>query len=275
MVLSNETDEQRERRIKKGLDALAETGTTRFEDFLIFNSLRKYGRAKEGLEDVVSMHSSLIVLHGFMAGFQYVVLAEGNIQNLIEHSEQWLFALEVLGFFMSLTGTFVSIIAMEFRKSIMEEAETTQLKGISSYYYVFKSSYFLAGATGILLVLATNILISDRLPVWVCIVYNVTSFPFCVFLCIFYMVVIRGKRRYADGRHLHRYHDFKLSERKLSSHGGDVNKLSLKEIRDVLSVGFNNEEIQSKLKDELVEILQRAIKEDPTKVGMVEDKSAV
>jgi hypothetical protein len=274
MVLNNETDEQRERRIQKGLNALAETGMTRFEDILIFNSLRKYGRAKEGLEDMISMHSNIIVLHGFMAGFQYVVLAEGNFQNLTKHTEQVVFAFEVLGFFMSLTGTFVSIMAMEFLKSIMEEAETTQVKGISSYYYFFKSSYFLAGATGILLVLSTNILIYDRLPVWLCIVYNVVSFPVCVFLCCFYMVVIRGKQRYADGRHIYRYHDFKLSERKLLDHG-DVNKLSRREISNVLSVGYNKEEIESKLKDELVQILQRAIKEDPTKVGMVEDDSAV
>jgi protein-S-isoprenylcysteine O-methyltransferase Ste14 len=274
MFNNHETDEQRERRIEKGLDTLADTGWSRFEEILIFNSLLKYGRTKEGIDDLISIHANLLTLHGFMAGFQYVVIAAGNFQNLTKRYEQALIALEVLGFFMSLTGTFVCLISIEFLKSITEEPETTQVEGILRYSYFFKASECFAFAAGILLVLATNILIYDtKLPDGFCFAFNVLTFLLCVVVCWMCVVMIIRKQRYADGRYLNRYRDYKRSVKKLSDHGGDVNKLSQKEISIILSVGYNIENIQSKGKDELVKILQDAIKEDPRKVVMPEDNT--
>ena len=63
-----------ERKKKQCLRIIAKLGRTDFPSIMLYSSIIETGSASEGIKAFSSIHANLMALHGFMAGFQYVVL---------------------------------------------------------------------------------------------------------------------------------------------------------------------------------------------------------
>jgi hypothetical protein len=99
------------------LKVIAEKGRTDYASIMLYNFIREDGSAANGIEALSCIHSNLMGLHGFMAGFQYVVLEgtvpETGLEFEVSTLQQTTFTLRFLGFLCSLAGTIISLITME------------------------------------------------------------------------------------------------------------------------------------------------------------------
>ena len=202
-----------ERKKKQCLRTIAKLGRTDFPSIMLYSSIIETGSASEGIKAFSSIHANLMALHGFMAGFQYVVLERtaeivstpAELSNL----RQAEFVLRVIGFGFSLTGTIISLITMEYLKSIESEDLKMQVEGCMNYACFFRHSDELAILASLMLALTTNLLLYDYLPIWICITLNVLTGVTAVYIvCNLYSIII-ARQKYGDGgRHLYKDDDF-------------------------------------------------------------------
>jgi hypothetical protein len=200
-----------ERMKRKSLKEIARKGSTNYPCLLMYNSIRENGSATKGIQAFSSIHASLMGLHGFMAGFQYVVLERtvteiGSELSVLRKAE---FTLRVLGFSCSLAGTMISLITMEYLKSIEWEGLELQVEGCLKYANFFRHSDELGFLASLVLAITTNMLLYDYLPLWLCITLNATSSIMSLYILYYFHEIILGRQKYGGGRHLYKDEDFK------------------------------------------------------------------
>jgi hypothetical protein len=138
------------------LDKLAADGHTRFETILLFNSFITTSSGHSGIESLCEYHSNLMALHEFMAGFQYVVVNSEVSSEDLSALQQAAVAMQTIGFGMSLGGTFVSLLAMEYLKGVLEEPPELQVEGIFKNIFFFKLSDLSGTAAALVLYVTTT-----------------------------------------------------------------------------------------------------------------------
>jgi hypothetical protein len=149
-------------------------------------------------------------LHGFMAGFQYVVLERTvtQIDSELSVLRKTEVTLRVLGFGCSLAGTIISLITMEYLKSIEWEDLELQVKGCLKYAKFFRHSDELGFLAFLVMAITTNMLLYDYLPLWLCITLNATSSIMSLYILYYFHEIILGRQKYGGGRHLYKDEDF-------------------------------------------------------------------
>lgn len=184
------------------LNQILEKGGSSFPDIMLFNSVDQTGSTAEGVRSFSDIHANLMSLHGFMTGFQFIAI-EGSAAGASpgdDHDPDWdwrdwlnraVFILQLLGFAMSLFGTFLSLSAQEYLKAIELEEPKTIIDGVLKNKYMFMMSDILAVMAGCDLVLTSNLLMYNKLPVHVCIPLNVLSVLMGnVFIYLWYYLIL-------------------------------------------------------------------------------------
>lgn len=187
-----------------GRQTLAGHGKTQFAHICLYNSLYNSGDTKDGIEALATMHSNLLSLHGFMAGFQFIALEgeinlEGNeIENAIELA---IFTTRYLGFTLSLAGSLICLIVQSYLIGIKDEKIETQISGICKYATFFQFGDYTAIASIVCLGFSANVLLwRDGFPFWLAIILNVLFTVGGLLLLFAFLAIIFKKQ---DGRQLY------------------------------------------------------------------------
>ena len=140
------------------MESIAKTGNTGWLHIMLYNSFLAHGNGAPGLAKFVKIHQNLMTLHGCMAGFQYIAF-ENSLNNTVDYTLLFQMNLLVrfLGFGISLLGTILSLITVEYIQSIMEESSATQVAGCLKYNHLFLISDELAVYACVLLVSSANL----------------------------------------------------------------------------------------------------------------------
>ena len=200
------TEEERKEQI---LCTIAETKKTQFAHLLLFNSIRDEGNANLAIQRLTEIHANIMALHGFMAGFQFIVLEKKSASVEATAPEELLEAILVLrylGFIFSLLGSTISLIAQEYLKSVEGEDLKFQVDGILGYSWFFRTSELLAVVAGMLLGTTATLSIYGDVPTaafWILFVFS--GFLAMWFMFYFYKIIL-GRQAYGE-RHLYGYHD--------------------------------------------------------------------
>lgn len=186
---------------RKAMDMIAESGRSGYAQILLYNSFRETGTAARGIDLFTDIHSNLMFLHGFMAGFQFLALDSDSIDTTRANEttmSRILFFIRVVGLSMSFTGVVVSLMTIEYLKSIINEPYEMQVRGVMSNAYFFKFSDQLSTGAVYLIITTVNIKCYGMLPDVICYLFNIISA-----LCGIYvgykfkkMIVDRQKGRY-------------------------------------------------------------------------------
>jgi hypothetical protein len=192
------------------LRRIADANSNSFVHILLFNSFFDTGDGGAGVERLLRIHVNLMSVHGFLAGLQFLALGgtnDGRTQDDIPPREQLVVAFQVAGFAMSVTGTFVSFIATVFFNGVASEHAEMQVEGILRWYAFFRCSEILGGTTCVMLALATNVIVYDKLPRWVCVYTNAVTLVAGLGFLVLFKKIIVNKHTYAGGRKLYIYRD--------------------------------------------------------------------
>jgi len=150
------------------LDLIASKRKTQFAHLLLYNSIKKDGTADHAIEKLSEIHENVMLLHGFMAGFQFVVLDsgesckdEGVTCSNLDHA---ILGLRFIGFVSSLMGTLMSLIAQEYFKSVEGERLEFQVVGILNHQPFFRTSELLEVLSATLLITTATMGLYGNLP---------------------------------------------------------------------------------------------------------------
>lgn len=189
------------------MERIAKTGGTKYHHVLYFNALMKTGTAKDGVEKLIGLHSNMLGLHGFMAGFQYVSLEGSGDEsaNLISIKNA-IFFLRLVGFLASLSGTLVSLVSIEFLKLGLDEEPEFQVEGALKYGEFFGISDRLAILASVALAATVNMIIyTHGLPNILCYVINGISVLFLICFLLQFKRMIVDKQTVGPGRNLYEF----------------------------------------------------------------------
>lgn len=188
---------------KKTMDTIARTGKTGYAQLLLYNSFRATGKAEQGIQIFIDIHNRLLTLHGFMAGFQYIALDAQVDPRRSETMSKVVFGIRVIGLAMSFCGTLISLLTMEYLKSLIYESPDFQVQGIMYYYKFFLLSDQIAVAATYLLVVTVNLMCYGILPDFVCYIFHILSIMAGLFGGYKFKEMIIDRQRYGSGRFLY------------------------------------------------------------------------
>merc|ERR1712165_59469 len=194
---------------------IAEDSDTKFVHISLYNSLDATGSTADGVQALIDIYSNLMSLHGFMAGFQFVAL-DGDVggEDLLD---QIIFILRFVGFGISLFGTVLCLVVVEYLKTIQQEQIVTQVKGLLKYKNFIQIGDHSAISAVIILSAASSLILWKKLPFLPCIILNATSImAILVFIRAFYVIIMRRQ----ENRKLYHDEDFlRAKQQKRSCNG--------------------------------------------------------
>eukprot|EP00339_Tiarina_fusa_P030057 CAMPEP_0117045344 /NCGR_PEP_ID=MMETSP0472-20121206/31374_1 /TAXON_ID=693140 ORGANISM="Tiarina fusus, Strain LIS" /NCGR_SAMPLE_ID=MMETSP0472 /ASSEMBLY_ACC=CAM_ASM_000603 /LENGTH=224 /DNA_ID=CAMNT_0004757319 /DNA_START=101 /DNA_END=775 /DNA_ORIENTATION=- len=171
----------------------------------IFNSILDTGSATEGLETLATQHENALGLHGFMAGFQYVVIGD-DFSSDSTTNQKIVLALQTAGFLLSLMGTLLSLVGMQFFNTLSKEKPRVQVEGVFRVYHYVRRSDHLAVVTTVVLATSTLISLFEKLDMWVAIPFAVvTAMGLGVFMFLFTGIILDPTEDFYQGRRIHEY----------------------------------------------------------------------
>jgi len=216
---------------KAGMKIIASSGDNKFVHLCFYESLEKNGDLKEGIDSLASIYGNLLGMHAFIAGFQYVVLdndeldlSEGDTLVLT------LFAVRYLGFFMSVIGVLVCIAIHEYLMTIKNEDIETIVKGGLRYAYFIQSADYLAILSiGLISVSCTLLPWQYNGPLAFNIALNaVIAIAMLIFLRSFYLIIHKSQ----PGRVLYKDADYIEARKRLQQ------RSIMEKLRDALKLNY-------------------------------------
>lgn len=154
---------------------IASEGKAGYAHIALYNSFLETGKAETGIDVFTHIHTNLMTLQGFMAGFQYLALDTEQDSRRPDNLQVAIFAIRVVGLFLSFFGVLVSLCTVEYLKSMIHEDVELQVMGILRYRNFFLASDQFSVFSTINLLLTVNLMCYGILPAALCIVLNVTS----------------------------------------------------------------------------------------------------
>jgi hypothetical protein len=180
---------------------------------MLYNSLLETDNTDQGIESFIAVHTNLMTLHGFMAGFQYVAF-DPQLDSNDGKSDigKWVFGIRYFGLTLSLFGVVISLITIEFLKSSKSEPLDLVVEAVLDYASFFLMSDYLAVLATFMIGLAVNVLIYESLRWEVCLAFNFLTAVGCVGFLFQFWKMILGRQNYGnDGRHIYGNEEFKLA----------------------------------------------------------------
>lgn len=194
---------------------IAEDLDTKFVHISLYNSLDATGNTADGVQALIDIYSNLMSLHGFMAGFQFVAL-DGDVGGE-DRLDQIIFILRFVGFGVSLFGTILCLVVVEYFKTIHQEQIVTQVKGLLKYKNFIQVGDYSAICAVLILSATSNLILWKKLPPLPCIILNATTIiAMLIFFRAFYVVIMKRQ----ENRKLYHDEDFlRGNQQKQSCHG--------------------------------------------------------
>lgn len=188
---------------RQAMTMIAKTGATGYAQIFLYSSLRETGKAERGIHLFCDIHTNLMNLHGFMAGFQYIALDMEHDPRRGDVLTQVVYGLRMVGLCMSFSGVLGSLLSIEYLKSIIHEPQDLQVEGIMAYAPYFLLSDQLAVTTTCLLVLTINIMCYGFVPDWFCYTFNVGCAILSVNAINLFKMMIVNRQMHGSGRFLY------------------------------------------------------------------------
>ena len=191
--------------LRELLDIIADRPSNGFTAIQLFNSVWETGSASGGIESLIAQHEHMLGLHGFMAGFQFVVIGS-DFDSDSSMLEKTVLTMQTAGFLLSLLGTLLSLVAMQFLNTLKDESTRVQLEATIQVFPYVRWSDFVAIMTTILLGGSTLLSMYDKLPLWVCIIFSAVSAA-CMGM-LFYLfgaIILQPNQPWAKDRVLRQY----------------------------------------------------------------------
>ncbi len=185
--------------IKKKLNQ----GNTYF-DILLYNcynpikfeiNLDKLNRA---IDDIVDIYDKLFSFGLTLSGYQFIGLTlERNLQDTELIEIRVAYFILSFGFLISLFGSLLAFIVMEYLKGAREETPEFIIAGIKEYKTIFKLTDIILYANCILFVAPINILIYNVIDFYFGIIFNISSgFLFVLGVYFHYKIIIARQTYY-------------------------------------------------------------------------------
>lgn len=171
---------------------IAQDSDTKFVNISLYNSLDETGNTTDGIQALTDIYSNLMSLHGFMAGFQFVAL-DGDVGGgEDDRLDQIIFILRFVGFAISLIGTILCLVVVEYFKTIQQEKVVPQVNGLLKYKNFIQMGDYSAVFAVFILSATSNLILWKKLPSLPCIVLNGASvLALLIFIRAFYVIIMR------------------------------------------------------------------------------------
>ena len=172
-----------------------------FQHILLYNSLRVHKNARNALERIQTIHSQLLTLAMYLAGFQFMGLTfttNGNEWGTMNmHKKVFTFCL-CLGFFTSVFAILVSFIAMEYTNGMLDESDSLITFGILKFWNFFYLADLLVFLTCILFLTSVNLMCHDVLDQGLAYGLNGLCIIMCLFIVKMFKRIIPDAQEYEN-----------------------------------------------------------------------------
>lgn len=137
-----------------------------------------------------------------MAGFQYIALGDWEIKTSIEGDlsgdmlKLLVFSARLYGFIVSLFGTLICLITIEYLRTIQHETIETKVRGILRYAYFFQCCDYTAITAIFLLAISSNMILwNETVPILLAVATNILTAVFGLAFLYAFSVIIVGRQR--------------------------------------------------------------------------------
>ena len=156
-------------------------GNTYF-DILLYNCFDyknnkiNLSKLSTAIDDIVDVYDKLFNFGLTLSGYQFIGLTlERNLQKTASIDVRIAYFILSLGFLISLFGSLLSFIVIEYLKGVREESPEFIIAGIKEYKTIFKLTDIVLYANSILFVAPINILIYNVIDFYFGIIFNISS----------------------------------------------------------------------------------------------------
>ena len=156
-------------------------GNTYF-DILLFNCYNpinfkmNISKLNTAIDDIVDVYDKLFNFGLTLSGYQFIGLTlERNLQDTSSIDVRVAYFILSFGFLISLFGSLLAFIVMEYLKGVREETPEFIIAGIKEYKTIFKLTDIILYANSILFVAPINILIYNVIDFYFGVIFNISS----------------------------------------------------------------------------------------------------
>lgn len=144
------------------------------------------------IDDIVDIYDKLFSFGLTLSGYQFIGLTlERNLQETESIEIRIAYFILSFGFLISLFGSLLAFIVMEYLKGSREESPEFIIAGIKEYKTIFKLTDIILYANSILFVAPINILIYNVIDFYFGIIFNISSgFLFILGVYFHYKIII-------------------------------------------------------------------------------------
>lgn len=172
-------------------------------DILLYNcydsknkmiNLEKLNRA---IDDIVDIYDKLFSFGLTLSGYQFIGLTlERNLQDTELIEIRVAYFILSFGFLISLFGSLLAFIVMEYLKGARGESPEFIIAGIKEYKTIFKLTDIILYANSILFVAPINILIYNVIDFYFGIIFNISSGILFILGVYFHYKIIIARQSY-------------------------------------------------------------------------------